>query len=61
MEEITIYKFQLEVIIEALRITSKIHNSNKGVTCHDRQVRQALEYAINASKGDKEKIVRYNK
>jgi len=45
MEEITIYKFQLKTIIEALRITSQIHNSSKGITCHDRQVRQAYEYA----------------
>ena len=48
MEEITIYKFQLETIIEALRITSNIHESSKGKTCHDRQVRQALEFAKNA-------------
>lgn len=30
MEEITIYRFQLETIIEALRITSNLHESNKG-------------------------------
>jgi hypothetical protein len=59
MEEITIYKFQLETIIEALRITSKIHESNKGKTCHDRQVRQALEFAKNALKGEKNITVRY--
>ena len=45
MKEITIYEFQLKTIIEALRITSNIHNSSKGKTCHDRQVRQALEFA----------------
>ena len=39
MKEITIYKFQLDVIINALRITSNIHQSQKGVTSHDRQVR----------------------
>jgi hypothetical protein len=61
MEEITIYKFQLETIIEALRITSNIHNSSKGVTCHDRQVRQAYEYAKNALKGEKETEVNYMK
>lgn len=59
MEEITIYKFQLETIIEALRITSNIHDSSKGLTCHDRQVRQAYEYAKNALKGDKDVTVRY--
>lgn len=59
MEEITIYKFQLETIIEALRITSNIHDSSRGETCHDRQVRQAYEYAKNALKGEKDVEVRY--
>lgn len=59
MEEITIYKFQLEIIIEALRITSNIHESSKGKTCHDRQVRQALEFAKNALKGEKDTRVKY--
>ena len=59
MEEITIYKFQLETIIEALRITSNIHESSNGKTCHDRQVRQALEFAKNALKGEKDVTVRY--
>jgi len=59
MEEITIYKFQLETIIEALRITSNIHESSKGVTCHDRQVRQALQFAKNALEGKKDNEVRY--
>jgi hypothetical protein len=61
MEEITIYKFQLETIIEALRITSKIHNSSEGKTCHDRQVRQAYQYAKNALKGEKDVEVNYMK
>jgi len=59
MEEITIYKFQLERIIEALRITSNIHNSSKGVTCHDRQVRQAYAFAKNALEKQKDKRVDY--
>jgi hypothetical protein len=59
MEEITIYKFQLKTIIEALRITSQIHNSSKGITCHDRQVRQAYEYAKNALENKKDVKVRY--
>ena len=59
MEEITIYKFQLETIIEALRITSNIHESSKGKTCHDKQVRQAHEYAKNALKGKKDTEVKY--
>lgn len=59
MEEITIYKFQLETILEALRITSNIHDSNEGKTCHDRQVRQALQYAKNALANEKDKEVKY--
>ena len=59
MEEITIYKFQLETIIEALRITSNIHESSKGKTCHDRQVRRALQFAKNALEGKKDVEVRY--
>jgi hypothetical protein len=59
MEEITIYKFQLETIIEALRITSNIHKSKEGKTCHDRQVRQAYEYAKNALAGKKDIKINY--
>ena len=59
MEEITIYKFQLETIIEALRLTSRIHNSKEGKTCYDRQVRQAYEFAKNALNGEKDKRVKY--
>tara|TARA_R110002124_G_scaffold254670_1_gene420277 strand:- start:357 stop:554 length:198 start_codon:yes stop_codon:yes gene_type:complete len=61
MEEITIYKFQLEQIKEALRITANIHNSRdprkKGQTCHDRLVRKAEKYAENALNGEKDIIV----
>ncbi|WP_299526011.1 hypothetical protein [uncultured Lutibacter sp.] len=59
MEEITIYKFQLEVISEALRLTSNIHNSKKGETCFDRQVRQAKKYTENALEGKKDLRVDY--
>lgn len=59
MEEIIIYKFQLETIIEALRITSNIHNSKAGKTAFDRQVRQAYEYAKNALEDEKDKKVPY--
>ena len=59
MEEITIYKFQLENIIEALRITSNIHNSGSLVTSHDRQVSSALQYAKNALDGNKDIEVNY--
>ena len=59
MDEIAIYKFQLQKIAEALRVTSNIHNSSAGKTCHDRMVRQALQYANNALKGEKDTEVRY--
>tara|TARA_R110000850_G_scaffold52169_4_gene126346 strand:+ start:2824 stop:3300 length:477 start_codon:yes stop_codon:yes gene_type:complete len=62
MEEITIYKFQLESIKEALRITANIHDSRnklkEGETCHDRMVRQAEKYAENALVGEKNVQVR---
>lgn len=63
MEEITIYKFQLETILNALRITANIHDSRnkkkEGRTCHDRVVTQAELYAENALNGKKDKEVRY--
>jgi hypothetical protein len=59
MEEITIYKFQLERIIDALRITSNIHKSSTLETSHDRQVRSALQYAKNALSGNKDIEVNY--
>lgn len=59
MEEVTIYKFQLEAIYDALSIASNIHDSEKGVTCFDRQVRQSKKYAKNALEGNKDKEVSY--
>ena len=63
MEEITIYKFQLVAIKEALRVTANIHDSRnkkkKDETCHDRMVRQAEKYAENALKGEKDTRVQY--
>ncbi len=59
MEEVTLYKFQLENIIDALRITSNIHDSGKLETSHDRQVRSALQYARNALSGNKDVEVNY--
>lgn len=59
MEEITIYKFQLEAIYDALRITANIHESHKLKTSHDRQVIHAKEYAMNALDGRKDTIVKY--
>ena len=59
MEEITIYKFQLETIINALRLTANYNNSREGKTCYDRQVRQAEQYSINALNNEKDKEVKY--
>ena len=59
MEKVTIYKFQLETILEALRITSNIHNCSEGKTCFDRQVRQAYEYGKNALEGNENLQVSY--
>ena len=60
MEEVTIYRFQLEAIADALRVTANIHNSRKTLeTCHDRMVVQAEKYANNALNGEKDKEVRY--
>ena len=59
MEEITIYKFQLEAIKNALRLTSHIHHCNKKETCFDRQVTQANNFAKNALDGKKDESVPY--
>ena len=59
MEEVIIYKFQLEAIQDALRLTANIHDSRKGETCFDRQVRQAEKYAENALNGEADKRVNY--
>ena len=61
MEEITIYKFQLETIIEALRLTKRIYISDKQTdeTCYDRQVKQAYLFAQNALKNEKDNKVPY--
>ena len=63
MEEITIYKFQLESIKDALRVTANIHDSRdkskEGRTCHDRMVSEAEQYAKNALEGKKDTPVKY--
>jgi hypothetical protein len=61
MKEIIIYEYQLNVIYEALRLTSNIHESSKGKTCFDRQVRQAKKFAENALADKKDEYVPYEK
>lgn len=59
MDEVVIYRYQLEEIIEALRITSNIHKCSKKITCHDRVVTRAKSYAENALIGKKDEKVGY--
>jgi hypothetical protein len=59
MEEITIYKFQLESIYEALRVVANTYKCRDQETCLDRMVAQAEQFAKNALNGEKETIVRY--
>jgi hypothetical protein len=59
MEEIIIYKYQLQIIIDALRLTANYGDCRKGLTCYDRQVRQAEQFAINVMNNEKDKQVKY--
>ena len=63
MEEITIYKYQLEKIFDTLRIAANIHESRnkakEGRTCFDRMVTQAEQFAKNALNGEKNIYVKY--
>ena len=59
MDKVEIYKFQLDIIAEALRLTNNLHHCGKGETCFDRQVRQAYKYAQNAQEGKIDEIVNY--
>lgn len=59
MEEVTIYKFQLEVIQEALRIVANVYGCRNKVTCLDRQVAKAEAYSKNALNGEINKVVKY--
>ena len=61
MKEIIIYEFQLDEIIDALRMTSNLYDSSKGETCFDRTVRQAKQYAENAKNDNKDITVRFGK
>jgi hypothetical protein len=59
MEEVTIYKFQLKKIQDALRMTSNVHKCSACKTCFDRNVNLAKKYAENALDGNKEYKVDY--
>lgn len=59
MEEVTIYKFQLEAIKEALRVVANSFDCRGQITCVDRMVVQAEKYAENALNGQKDIEVKY--
>ena len=59
MEEIIIYKFQLEAIENALRLADNVYNKIGIETCLGRQIKQANRYAKNALEGNKEWNVDY--
>jgi len=59
MEEITVYKYQLELIENALRLTNNINkcSNKKDQTSFDRDVVQALGTVKNLINGDKETLI----
>lgn len=59
MEEITIYKFQLKAIEDALRVVANTYGCRNLETCMDRMVAQAEQFATNALNGEKDKTVHY--
>lgn len=61
MKEIVIYEFQLKEILEALRLTKRIHETSQDQTAFDRTVNQAYKYAENAIANKKETVVRFGK
>ena len=64
MEKVEIYRFQLESIKDALRMTANIHKSRTpkpDQTCFDRTVVQAERYAANALDGKIDERVPYIK
>lgn len=59
MEKIKIYKFQLEQIYTALRLTANAYDCRDKKTCLDRQVASAEQFALNALNKDIDKEVDY--
>jgi predicted GTPase len=59
MDEVIIYRFQLEVIADALRVVANTYDCRNQKTCLDRMVSQAEQFAINALKGGKNIKVQY--
>jgi hypothetical protein len=59
MDEVTIYRYQLDAIQDALRLASNIHDSQRGETCFDRCIRQSKQFAENAQAGEYKRRVNY--
>jgi hypothetical protein len=51
MEEITMYKFQLEAIKDALRLTANLNDCRGRVTAYDRSIMQSITFVDNALLG----------
>lgn len=59
MEKVEIYRFQLEMIKDALRVTANTYNCRRKITCHDRLVTISEKYAENALEGNIDKKEKY--
>ena len=60
MDVVTIYRFQLEDIAEALRVTANTYHMRKRETCLHRMVSKSEVFAKNALDGNKDKVVEYS-
>lgn len=58
MEVVSIYKWQLEDIIDVFRLTANIFKVRDKESCYGRDFRQAELFAKNALNGEKDKQVR---
>jgi hypothetical protein len=58
-EKVVMYKFQLENVKEALRVTANTYGCRKKITCHDRMVTQAEQYTKNALANEIDKEVKW--
>ena len=59
MEKVEIYRFQLEKIHNALRLTANAYDCREKVTSLDRIVTQSEQYAQNALDGKIDERVNY--
>jgi hypothetical protein len=52
MDEVIIYRFQLESILDVLQLTSRYNNSSECDTCYNRDITQAIRFTKNALDGN---------